>query len=70
MTEPKNLKVSFQVHEMMNRRRKVLGVKQQTLTDALLLQGLKMSNEEIQKAVVNLQLTLPTESTNEEPQPE
>jgi hypothetical protein len=71
MSDFKNLKVAFQIHEMLNKRRKVLGVKQQALTEALLLVGLRMSDAEIHKAVVASQLiTQPTDSTSPEPQPQ
>lgn len=69
MTETKNLKVPFQTHEKLRKRAKALGMKQFVLADALLLVGLQMSDRQLQAAVVNAQLTQPTTSTSEEPQP-
>lgn len=67
MTEAKNLKVAEEIHERLTRRRKLLGVKQQTLTEALLLEGLKLTDSEIQQAVVRSQLiTQQKENTSEE----
>ena len=67
MTETKNLKVPIQTHEKLRKRAKALGVKQFVLADALLLVGLQMTDRAIQTAVVNAQLTQPTESTSQEP---
>lgn len=66
MTENKNLKVPFHTHEMLRKRAKALGVKQFVLVDALLLVGLKMTNSEIQQAVVQAQLIKPPEANTTE----
>lgn len=64
MTDQKNLKVPETTHELLRRRAKALGMKQFVLADALLLQGLEQSDEELQKAVVKAQLTPPKASTS------
>lgn len=66
MTELKNLKVPIQTHEALSKKAKSLGMKMFVLADALLLVGLKMKDSELQKAVVNAQLTQQKESTTEE----
>jgi hypothetical protein len=70
MTETKNLKVPFQTHETLRKRAKALGMKQFVLADALLVVGLQMTDRQIQTAVVNAQLTQPTGSTSQEPDPQ
>lgn len=69
MSEFKNVKVPNQTHELMVLRAKALGLKKFVLADALIKNGLAMSDEAIQKAVVNAQLTQPSTDTTQARKP-
>ena len=70
MTETKNLKVPIQTHEMLKKRANALGVKHYVMAEAILLLGLKLTDREIQEAVVNAQLMQQTTNTTSEAPPE
>jgi len=70
MTEFKNVKVPIQTHELMVLRAKALGMKKFVLADVLLQVGLRLSDSEIQQAVVNAQLKQRQDDTKPESLPE
>lgn len=73
MKEFKNLKVPEQTHEALSFRAETLGMKIFVLADALLHIGLKMSDTEIQAAVVNarqLSTRQPSTDTTQERPPD
>jgi hypothetical protein len=59
MEELKNVKVPPATHVLLVSRANELGMKKQVLANALLLYGLNLTLEEIQRIVVNAQLTQP-----------